>query len=77
MEVVIPKERFEELLFEQKDAIHTQGSIHGYKLSTAMGTKTKRFLFLKINGKSIQITVGEKAFKQIKDATNNSYSLEE
>ena len=43
MEVVIPKERFEELLFEQKDAIHTQGSIHGYKLVQQWELKPKGF----------------------------------
>jgi len=31
----------EELLFEQVDSIHTNASIHGYKLETTMGTKKK------------------------------------
>jgi len=67
----------EELLFEQVDSIHTNASIHGYKLETTMRTKVKNYLFIEINGKKIQLTIGDKAFKQIKDATNNSNTLEQ
>jgi len=67
----------EELLFEQVDSIHTNASIHGYKLETTMGTKKKNYLFININGKKIQLTIGDKAFKQIVDATKHSNTLEQ
>jgi len=77
MQAMIPKERFEELLFEQIDNLHTIGRISGFKLATTMRTKVKNYLFIEINGKKIQLTIGDKAFKQIKDATNNSNTLEQ
>lgn len=69
MQAMIPKERFEELLFETIDNVHGHGAINAYKIATAMRTKVKNFLFIKVNGKTIQLTIGDKAFKQLKDAT--------
>ena len=72
----ITKERFEELLFEQKDSLHGTGTLHGYKLSNTSGGKTKNFLFIKINGITVQLTIGDKAFKKLKNAINGN-TLEE
>lgn len=77
MQAIIPKERFEELLFETKKTIHTMGKISAFKIATAMGTKQKNYLFIEVNGMKIQLTIGDKAFNKIVYAANNSNTLEQ